>query len=54
MMTRCEKCFRPIEAEDLVEEDNPDDPLQPLHFHFYCLPDFVKDQGEDREDFNFP
>ncbi len=38
-MTRCAKCFLPIEPEDLVEEDNPDDPLQSLHFHVWCAPD---------------
>ena len=37
-MTRCVKCSLPIEAEDLVE-DNPDDPLQPLQFHSWCVPD---------------
>ncbi len=47
MMTRCEKCDLPIEIEDLVEEDNPDDPLRPLHYHFFCVPDYQGDyQGE--------
>ena len=39
MMTRCEVCYLPIEAEDLVEEDNPADPLRPLHFHLWCAPE---------------
>jgi len=38
MMTRCAKCGLPIEAQDLVEVDNPDDPLQPLHYHLGTLP----------------
>jgi hypothetical protein len=39
-MTRCERCDLPIEAEDLIEDENPDDPLQPLHYHHWCHPDF--------------
>ncbi|HWN09290.1 MAG TPA: hypothetical protein VNO50_08500 [Pyrinomonadaceae bacterium] len=44
MMTRCAKCGLPIEAEDLVEEDNPEDPLQPFHFHLWCVPE-AKENG---------
>jgi hypothetical protein len=43
MMTRCEKCDLPIEAEDLVEDENLADPLQPLQFHYWCIP------GSDQE-----
>lgn len=39
MMTRCEKCDLPIEAEDLVEDENPADPLRPLHYHLWCAPE---------------
>jgi hypothetical protein len=39
MMTRCDKCELPIEPEDLVEDENPDDPLQPLHYHYWCQPE---------------
>jgi hypothetical protein len=29
-MTRCEKCGLPIEAEDLVEDENPDSRVSEL------------------------
>ena len=46
-MTRCEKCGLPIEIEDLVEDENPDDPLQPLHYHQWCSPDAQKNGYEE-------
>jgi len=39
-MIRCEKCDLPIEPEDLLDEENPDDPLTPLYYHCWCHPDF--------------
>ncbi|MFP5263757.1 MAG: hypothetical protein ACLGJB_17895 [Blastocatellia bacterium] len=38
MSTICTKCGRPIEARDLVEEDNPDDPFEPFYYHTWCVP----------------
>ncbi|HEX8185450.1 MAG TPA: hypothetical protein VF747_11880 [Blastocatellia bacterium] len=38
MMTRCTKCRQLIEARDLVEEENPDDPFEPFYFHTWCAP----------------
>jgi hypothetical protein len=39
MTVRCTKCGLPIEARDLVEEDNPDDPFEPFYYHTWCAPD---------------
>jgi len=33
MSTICHKCGKPIEARDLVEEDNPDDPFEPFYYY---------------------
>jgi hypothetical protein len=39
MMTRCHKCGLPIEAADLVEEIDDEDPITPIHFHTWCHPE---------------